>query len=73
MYRDIKKISLRRRLIFAGINYGTAPLILSHFNKEYQNINFYFIDPFDGTKNQIVNLDPIILKNNCLRSIMNWC
>jgi hypothetical protein len=51
-------------LFFAGINFGTAPLILSHIHKKYRNTNFYFIDPFDGTKNQIVNLDPGVFEKN---------
>ena len=51
-------------LFFAGINYGTAPLILSHFHKKNIDLNFYFIDPFDGTKNQIVNLDPKIFEKH---------
>ena len=58
----LKKFHYDGDIFFAGINYGTAPLILSHFYKEYRNIDFYFIDPFDGTKNQIVNLDPMIFE-----------
>lgn len=58
----LKKFHHEGDFFFAGINYGTAPLVLSHFHKEYKNINFFFIDPFDGTKNQIVNLDPMIFE-----------
>ena len=58
----LRKFHYEGDLFFAGINYGTAPLVLSHFHKEHKNINFYFIDPFDGTKNQIVNLDPMIFE-----------
>jgi hypothetical protein len=32
--------------------------------KTNRNTNFYFIDPFDGTKNQIVNLDPGVFEKN---------
>lgn len=53
----IKRFDNTGDLIFAGINYGVAPLILSHIHKD-KKLKFYFIDPFDGTKNQIVNLDP---------------
>ena len=51
-------------LFFVGINYGTAPLILSHIHKKNKDVNFYFIDPFDGTNNQIVNLDPKDFEKN---------
>ena len=47
--------------LFAGINFGTAPLILSHIHKN-KKLKFFYIDPFDGRKNTKVNLDPLVFE-----------
>jgi|LakMenE01Jun11ns_1017448.scaffolds.fasta_scaffold9876972_2 hypothetical protein len=60
----LRNFQYKGDLFFAGINYGTAPLILSHIHKKNRDLNFHFIDPFDGTKNQIVNLDPKDFEKN---------
>jgi len=55
----LKRFDNQGQMLLAGINFGTAALVLSHLLGRSQ-IRFIFIDPFDGRENQIINNDPSI-------------
>lgn len=57
----VRKFEYNGTILMAGINFGTAALILSHALKtQSKKLKFVFIDPFDGRKNNNVNLNPKI-------------
>jgi hypothetical protein len=55
----LKRFDNQGEMLLAGINFGTAALVLSHLLGR-SKIRFIFIDPFDGRENKIVNIDPSI-------------
>jgi hypothetical protein len=56
---SLKRFDNHGEMLLAGINFGTAALVLSHLLGR-SKIRFIFIDPFDGRENKIVNIDPSI-------------